>query len=247
MDWLSALAALGSSGIASAGQLYTNAQNREFQKSTNAANMAIANQNNALAVELANTAHQREVQDLIRSGLNPILSAGGNGASVPQLRSPEMGTPQVDNPLSSFGQSAQALQRAVSQQTALENQGRAIANNYNSVLWQSADLEFDLARKQYEAQRLDADTEQLRAETENEAWRELLGWGEDDDGRPIVDGIRQHKTKELVKEGIESDLKTRTNQNWRANLGALMNGASAGAGAINSATKAARGIRALIK
>lgn len=32
---------------------------------------------------LANTAHQREIQDLIAAGLNPVLSAGGNGAAVP--------------------------------------------------------------------------------------------------------------------------------------------------------------------
>ncbi len=32
---------------------------------------------------LANTAHQREVTDLRKAGLNPILSAGGGGASSP--------------------------------------------------------------------------------------------------------------------------------------------------------------------
>lgn len=34
-------------------------------------------------IELANTAHQREVDDLIKAGINPIFSAGGSGAQTP--------------------------------------------------------------------------------------------------------------------------------------------------------------------
>lgn len=71
-------------GLAStAGALYTNKKNLDANDYANKVNWDIARQNNATQIEMANTAHQREVADLRAANLNPILSAGGNGASTP--------------------------------------------------------------------------------------------------------------------------------------------------------------------
>lgn len=60
---------------------------------TNQSNKSIASANNALSVDLANTAHQREVKDLLAAGLNPMLSARSGGSATPPLQSAVMQNP----------------------------------------------------------------------------------------------------------------------------------------------------------
>jgi len=72
-----AVAGLLGSGIGAAASVFG-------QSSANKANKREAEKNRQFQEYMSSTAHQREIKDLKKAGLNPILSAtGGRGASTP--------------------------------------------------------------------------------------------------------------------------------------------------------------------
>lgn len=122
MDALAALALLGSGVISTAGQMYANSKNLSYQKMVNDINWQIAAMNNAIQIDMANTAHQREVADLKAAGLNPILSAGGSGAPMPSFQQARMDSAQIQNPVEGLANSVKSLAHYVSEQYDLQTQ-----------------------------------------------------------------------------------------------------------------------------
>lgn len=84
---------------------------------SNERNIDLSRENRDVQIDLANTAHQREVKDLRRAGLNPILSGtGGAGAAVPSSSAA-----QVEDVGGAAVASAEAAGRLKTQMETIKN------------------------------------------------------------------------------------------------------------------------------
>lgn len=102
------MSAIAAAGIMSAGALLGQYMQAKSAQRINQANLGYQEEANRLSVDLANSAHQREVRDLRAAGLNPILSAGGSGAATPSI-----GAVQASNPYEGLGHTAREVSREI--------------------------------------------------------------------------------------------------------------------------------------
>lgn len=139
--------------------LYSAQSARAGQESANETNMAIAAMNNQTMIDLANTAHQREVKDLIAAGLNPVLSVDGAGAPVPALTSAKVENAQKNNIGSAINQAFSAK----SQRDAVKQQDQMNKANIEVAKAQAKNLDVQNAKLRAEIDEVKASTAQKNA------------------------------------------------------------------------------------
>ena len=129
------------------GALLSSAANVFMQNKANEANQANAREQMAFQEKMSNTAHQREVEDLKKTGLNPILSANG-GASSPSGASSTFTAPEMPD-MGSVVTSAKQAETARKQQeqqdkainSGIEKTNSEIALNKNAQNLQNAQMQ----------------------------------------------------------------------------------------------------------
>lgn len=123
------------------GGMDANDTNMQLAANANAANAANAKDQMQFQEMMSSTAHQREVADLEKAGINPLLSANG-GASTPTGAMATNVAPQVQNP---FGGMASTAMNVASGLQGMEAKDAEIG--YTKAMTEKAKMDTQVASR----------------------------------------------------------------------------------------------------
>jgi len=111
---------------------------------------------------MSDTAHYREMKDLERAGLNPILAAGGGGASSPSGAM----APAID-PVTPAVNTAIAARRASAEIANIEEQNKLIKQQTDESHARTVKTDFDSALTSQYVNKVAEETQNIKLERSN--------------------------------------------------------------------------------
>lgn len=163
-------------------------------RAANEVNIKLARENREWQEYMSNTAHQRQVQDLIAAGLNPILSVGQSGASTPSGAVAHVESEFKENPAGFVPQSVLAARLFKEQRKTMQqqrNESKALEEKYKT----DAELNNMLKDKAQQDIMTAISQQELNSANAARAWAEV----------PLYDAQREYIAKKMEQIDVMID------------------------------------------